>query len=197
MIAVIVALTAPALVSDPVIDIRAVIPDALFDIRYATTDNFIGKAVYPFAGAFLRRSTALKLAKAAENLRAQGRRLIVYDAYRPLSVQKLMWSAKPDSRYVADPAKGSAHNRAAAVDVGLADEQGRPVRMPSRFDEFGLQARHDARGAPPDASAQARLLKRAMEDAGMRSLSEEWWHYQDPRSNDWPLLDIPLQDLVP
>lgn len=197
MLAVIVALTAPALAADPLVDVRSAVPDAVLDVRYASADNFLGEAVYPAPAAFLRRSTAAKLAKAAESLRARGRRLVIYDAYRPLSVQKRMWAAKPDRRFVADPARGSLHNRGGAVDAGLADASGRPLAMPSAFDEFGPKAAHGAPGVPAAARAEAETLKAAMEGAGLAALAEEWWHYSDPAARAWPLLDVPLEELVP
>lgn len=195
MPAVIALLTASALAADPLVDVRTAVPDAVLDVRYATERNILGRAVYPRAAAFLRRSTAAKLAKAADALRARGLRLVIYDAYRPLSVQRLLWKAKPDARYVADPARGSAHNRGAAVDVGLADEAGRALEMPSPFDDFGPRAAHGAAGVPPAAAARGAELKAAMEAAGFSSLREEWWHYKDPAAKDWPLLDVPLEDI--
>lgn len=196
MLAVIVALTAPALAADPLVDVRTLVPDAVLDVRYATAQNFVGRALYPAPAAYLRRSTAVKLAKAAELLRARGRRLVIYDAYRPLSVQKEMWAAKPDRRFVADPARGSSHNRGAAVDAGLADAQGRALPMPSAFDEFGPRAAHGAPGVPPAARAEAQALMAAMAAAGFSPLPEEWWHYRDPESGAWPLLDVPIKELA-
>lgn len=183
-------------VTDPLIDLQALIPDAVLDIRYATGDNLTGRPLYPFAAAFLRRSTAKKLEKAAAVLREKKLRLVIYDAYRPLSVQKALWAAKPDPVWVADPAKGSSHNRGAAVDLGLADEKGEPLPMPSRFDEFGPRARHGADGVPAAGRFNAELLKETLEAAGFKSLADEWWHYRDPDAKSWPLLDIPF-DQVP
>jgi len=197
VIAVVALLSAPTLVADPLVDLRAVLPDAVLEIRYARADNFLGRALYSRPAAFLRRSSSEKLAKAAASLREQGLRLAVFDAYRPLSVQRAMWKAKPDPRFVADPARGSAHNRGGAVDVGLVDASGRFLPMPSAFDEFGPRAAHDAPGATPEERANARVLKAAMEAAGFSSLPEEWWHYRDPASKEWPLLDVPLEELVP
>ena len=196
MLAVIFALTAPALAADPLVDVRTVVPGVVLDIRYATPQNLLGKAVYPESAAFLRRSTAAKLARAAAALKARGRRLVIYDAYRPLSVQRLLWAAKPDRRFIADPARGSIHNRGGAVDVGLADAAGRTVALPTGFDEFGPHAAHGAKGVPPEAAANAAELKAAMEAAGFKPLAEEWWHYEDPAAKDWPLLDIPFAELA-
>lgn len=181
--------------TDPLVDLQALIPDAVLDIRYATKDNLTGRPLYAFAAAFLRRSTANKLARAAESLRSKKLRLVIYDAYRPLSVQKALWKAKPDPRWVADPAKGSSHNKGGAVDLGLADEAGKPLPMPSRFDEFGARTRHGAPGVPPDEARNAGLLKSALESAGFASLRDEWWHYRDPGAKNWPLLDIPFEQV--
>ena len=183
-------------VTDPLIPIQALIPDAILDIRYATKDNLTGRVLYPFPAALLRRSTAEKLAKAADVLRAKGLRLVIYDAYRPLAVQKALWAAKPDPRWVARPDKGSSHNRGAAVDLALADKAGQPLPMPSRFDEFGPLAQHGAAGVPPEARRNAETLKAALAAAGFEPLAEEWWHYRDAAAKDWPLLDIPFEEAM-
>ncbi|HXT00198.1 MAG TPA: M15 family metallopeptidase [Elusimicrobiota bacterium] len=196
MLAVIFALTAPALAADPLVDVRTVVPGVVLDVRYATSSNFLGKPLYPVPAAFLRRSAAARLARAAADLEKRGRRLVVYDAYRPLSVQKELWAAKPDRRFVADPARGSVHNRGGAVDVGLADAEGRPVAMPTAFDEFSPLAAHGAKGVPAAAAANAAELKAAMTAAGFKPLAEEWWHYEDPHAKEWPLLDVPFQELI-
>ncbi len=179
------------------IAVLALVPDAVLDIRYATEKNMVGRPLYPAPAAWLRRPAAERLAKAAATLRADGLRLIVYDAYRPLSVQKAMWKAKPDPRYVADPRKGSSHNRGGAVDVGLADAAGRPLPMPTDFDAFTPQAAHGAKGVAPQAARNAARLKAAMEAAGFVALAEEWWHYRDPDASSWPLLDVPLTEAAP
>lgn len=178
------------------IDLQALIPDAVLDIRYATKDNLTGRPLYPFPAAFLRRAAADKLAKAATDLRGKGYRLVIYDAYRPLSVQKALWEANPDPRFVANPAKGSSHNRGGAVDLALADARGKALEMPSAYDDFGPRARHGAAGVPPEARRRAELLKAALEAAGFVSLADEWWHYRDADALAWPVLDVPF-DRVP
>lgn len=181
--------------TDPLIDLRSAIPDAVIDARYATADNLAGRPLYPFAAAYLRRSSAEKLAKAAGGLRAKGLRLVIYDAYRPLSAQRALWKAKPDPRFVADPAKGSSHNRGGAVDCALADAEGRLLPMPTAFDAFGPMSAHGAEGVPTAARRNAETLKAALVAAGFEPLAEEWWHYRDPASKSWPLLDIPFEEL--
>ncbi|MDX6770990.1 MAG: D-alanyl-D-alanine dipeptidase [Elusimicrobiota bacterium] len=179
------------------IAVLALVPDAVLDLRYATADNFVGRPLYPVAAALLRRPAAERLAKAAAILRADGLRLVVYDAYRPLSAQRAMWAAKPDARFVADPKKGSSHNRGGAVDAGLADARGRPLPMPTDFDDFGPKAAHGAKGVSPAAARNAARLKAAMEAAGFVSYAAEWWHYRDPDATAWPLLDEPLTEVAP
>ncbi|MCR4295166.1 MAG: M15 family metallopeptidase [Elusimicrobia bacterium] len=179
--------------AEPLVDLRALIPDAVLDIRYATKDNLAGRPLYPFAAAFLRRPAAAKLVAAAADLRSKGYRLVIYDAYRPLSVQKALWEANPEPRFVADPAKGSSHNRGGAVDVALADASGKALEMPSDYDDFGPRGRHGAEGVPPEARRRAEILKAALEAAGFVSLADEWWHYRDADALGWPLLDVPFE----
>lgn len=176
--------------------VLALVPDAVIDLRYATSRNLTGKPLYPAPVALLARPAAEKLAVAAAALRRQGLRLVVYDAYRPLSAQRALWKAKPDARYVADPKTGSSHNRGAAVDVGLADAQGKPLLMPTDFDVFAPQAAHGAKGVAPAAAANAARLRAAMEAAGFEALAEEWWHYRDPAGKAWPLREESFEEAV-
>ncbi|UPT75492.1 MAG: M15 family metallopeptidase [Elusimicrobiota bacterium] len=183
MLAALIAMALPP-TTNPLVDLRKLIPDAVLDVRYATADNIAGKPLYPFPAAYLRRSSAEKLVKAADALRARGLRLVVHDAYRPLSVQKALWAIKPDSNYVANPAKGSSHNRGGAVDVALADANGKPLPSPSAYDEFG-----------PRARVRVKALDEAMSAAGFEPLASEWWHYRDADAKDWPVLDVPFEEL--
>lgn len=177
------------------IDVRAAVPDIILDIRYARADNAFRTVLYPFAAAYLAEPAARKLARAAEDLRGRGLRLVVFDAYRPLSVQRRLWALRPDSRYVADPARGSSHNRGAAVDVSLALPDGGAVAMPSDFDEFGPRAAHGCPGLAPQAARNAALLREVMERAGFAALEAEWWHYSDADLRQAPLLDVPFEKL--
>jgi zinc D-Ala-D-Ala dipeptidase len=179
---------------DPLVPIVATVPDAVLEIRYAFDGNAFGKALYPTPSAYLRRSAARRLKKAADALRKLGYRMVIFDAYRPLSVQKKMWAAKPDRRYVADPAKGSNHNRGAAVDVGLATPGGRLVPFPSEFDQFGPQSAHGA-PAEEEEKRHREALKAAMEKAGFKPLAEEWWHYDDLEAARGEVLDISFEKL--
>jgi zinc D-Ala-D-Ala dipeptidase len=181
----------PAERDDDLVDVAAVIPDAVIDIRYATADNFTGKVLYPVARCKLRRAVAARLAKAATALRAQDRRLVLWDCYRPRSIQQELWRRVPDPRYVADPKVGSKHGRGAAVDVALVDQDGKPVVLPTKFDDFS-QAAHRDHALAGEAGADARRLEAAMAGAGWKPLATEWWHFDAPDSANYALSDEPL-----
>jgi len=176
---------------DDLVDVAGVISDAVIDIRYATADNFTGKELYPVARCKLRRAVAVRLARAAKALRAQDRRLVLWDCYRPISIQKELWKRVPDPRYVADPKVGSKHGRGAAVDVALADKDGKLVALPTKFDDFS-EAAHRDRALAGDAGAEARRLEKALTDVGFQPLPTEWWHFDAPDSANYALSDEPL-----
>jgi D-alanyl-D-alanine dipeptidase len=176
---------------DDLVDVAGVIDDAVIDMRYATADNFTGKELYPVARCKLRRAVAARLAKAARALRAEDRRLVLWDCYRPTSIQKELWKRVPDPRYVADPRVGSKHGRGAAVDVALADKAGKLVALPTKFDDFS-EAAHRDHALAGDAGAEARRLEKAMVGAGFQPLPTEWWHFDAPDSAKYPLSDEPL-----
>ena len=182
---------APPERDDDLVDVSAVIPDAVIDIRYATADNFTGKVLYPVARCKLRRAVAARLAKAATALRAQDRRLVLWDCYRPRSIQQELWRRVPDPRYVADPKVGSKHGRGAAVDVALVDQAGKPVVLPTKFDDFSLAAHRD-HALVGEPGAEARRLEAAMAAAGWKPLATEWWHFDAPDSANYALSDEPL-----
>lgn len=173
------------------VDVTTVVPDAVLDIRYATKDNFTGEAVYPKAACKLRRAVAQRLAKAAEVLRKQDRRLLLWDCYRPSSIQYKFWELVPDPRYVADPKVGSKHSRGAAVDLAVVDKAGKPVTLPTKFDEFTTAA-HRKNALAGAAGAEAKLLEAAMTAAGFKPMPTEWWHFDAPDSADFALSNEPL-----
>jgi D-alanyl-D-alanine dipeptidase len=176
---------------DDLVDVTTVIPDAVLDMRYATKDNFVGKAVYPKAVCKLQRGVAARLARAAKALRAQKRRLVLWDCYRPSSIQETFWKLVPDERYVANPKKGSRHSRGAAVDVALADADGVLLAMPTAFDNFSEKA-HRKTALAGDAGREARRLDAAMKKAGFVGMPTEWWHFDAPDAAKYALSDVPL-----
>ena len=156
-------------------------PTVYVELKYATDDNFMGQKIYDFDEAFLRRGTALRLAKAQELLLAQGCSLKIWDAWRPLAAQFKMWEVYPVSGYVANPTNGgsSKHNRGSAVDVTLVTADGRELPMPTGFDEFSAEPNRDYHKYAPEAAANARRMEDAMAAAGFQPYSGEWWHFND------------------
>ena len=175
------------------VDVGTLDNSIVLDIRYATSNNFTGKTVYPVARCLLRRDAALRLLRVEEKLKKRGYSLIVFDCYRPLSVQKRFWEILPDERYVADPAKGSRHNRGSAVDVSLADLAGNPLQMPSDFDDFSEKAHRDYTAASPEALKNSALLEAAMKEEGFDPFPTEWWHFDAPGWEGYPVSDFPLK----
>lgn len=176
--------------TDPLIEVKTIIPDLVLDIRYASEKNFLKEQVYPAPYFFLKKSVALRLKRAADYFRERGYRLLIFDGYRPLSVQKKMWKIFPDARYVANPKKGSIHNRGGAIDLSLTDKNGAPLLMPTAYDDFSSKAHHGATNVAPKAQENAKLLKKGMESVGFQSIRTEWWHYNDPKAKIFPLLDL-------
>lgn len=177
---------------EPLVDVSKTDPRIRVDIRYATADNFTKEALYPKSRCLLRRSVAKRLSLAQAELASRGLGLKVWDCYRPLSIQKRLWALVPDPRYVADPKKGSRHNRGAAVDVTLVDAQGAELPMPTGFDDFSERAHRDYDGAPPAASRNRQTLDGVMLKHGFVGLSTEWWHFDARGWERYPLSDVPL-----
>ena len=183
---------------DDLVDVTAVDPALRLDIRYATTNNFMGVALYDRPLACLQRPAAQALAQAHADLRAQGFGLVVFDAYRPWSVTRLFWQAiDPRWRaYVADPAVGSKHNRGCAVDLTLCDlVTGAQADMPSRYDEASPRAHADFIGGSARQRWLRERLRAAMAVAGFTVEPLEWWHFDFHAWRDYRLSDIPLAAL--
>ena len=176
-----------------VVEATELIPDLVVDLRYATEDNFLKRAVYPAdARCMLLKDTAQRLKKAADVLRPQGYRLKVYDCYRPRAVQYEMWKIMPQPGYVANPKFGSNHNRGAAVDLTLVTTEGAAVEMPTPFDDFTPAAHHGYTGGTEASRKHREILREAMEGAGFKRNKMEWWHYDLPGAKKMPVLDVPF-----
>ena len=158
------------------------IPGVVLDLRYATTNNITGKVIYPEAKAYLREETIRKLRRVSRELKGEGYRLVIWDAWRPASAQKALWKAKPDGKFLTPPSKISRHRRGTSVDVSLADLDGKILPMPSGFDEFNAKADEDFSDVPKDAAKRARILRNLMFNAGFSGVPDEWWHYD---LRDW------------
>lgn len=158
--------------------LRSLSNDFVFDMKYATPDNFLKQAVYDCGECYLRKSTAKALVKANEEFKSLGYRIKLFDCYRPLSVQKKMWKILPGTHYVANPAKGSKHNRGAAVDLTLVDAQGKELDMGTPFDFFGKKAHHTCTTLPKKVLENRKLLKDVLNKYNFKSIFSEWWHYE-------------------
>ncbi|MEO8113942.1 MAG: M15 family metallopeptidase [Phenylobacterium sp.] len=172
------------------VDLTAVDRRIRLDIRYATANNFMGFPLYERASAYLQRPAAEALGRVQKALAAQGYGLMIHDAYRPWYVTKMFWEATPpDSRvFVADPAEGSKHNRGCAVDLTLYElGTGKPVEMPSRYDEMSTRSYADFVGGASRQRALRQILRIAMEAEGFTVLPQEWWHFD---YKDWPAYGI-------
>lgn len=162
------------------------------DLRYATKNNFTGRVLYPKAIALLNINTAYKLINANNYLKKYGYHIKIFDAYRPHYVQELMWKLCSDKRYLADPKKGSNHNRGAAVDITMVDKDNKEVLMTSGFDEFSERAHINYAKAQKKALQNRELLAKAMVLSGFKRIKTEWWHFDDINYKKYPILNIDL-----
>lgn len=166
------------------------IPNLLIDLAYAGPDNFVQRAVYaPGAKAALRPEAKKCLEKAALSASKCGLKIIVYDSYRPAQVQDVFWQAIADPRYVADASVGSNHTRGTAVDVSLIDANCNLLDMGTAFDAMCDQSHHDRDDLPEHVQRNRSLLLGIMLHAGFGAIATEWWHYELPDSEDFPLIE--------
>lgn len=173
-------------------------PSIRLDIRYATGDNFLSTPVYDEARAFLQRPAAEALVRAHRALRERGYGLLVHDAYRPWWVTKLFWDATPVDRraFVADPAKGSRHNRGCAVDLTLFRlGDGRAVEMPSLYDEMTERAYPAYAGGTVEQRTRRDLLRATMEREGFSVFESEWWHFDYEGWREYPILNLRFAEI--
>ena len=173
-------------------DIQSVNKNIVLDMRYATANNFIGRQVYPVAKCLLKPTVAQRLSAVQQDLAQLGLGLKVYDCYRPLSIQKVMWELVRDKRYAANPATGSKHNRGAAVDLTLIDSDGKELEMPSAFDDFTEKAHRNYTGSSVEASKNSLVLETVMKKRGFKSIPTEWWHFESPDWKKFPVMDVQL-----
>jgi zinc D-Ala-D-Ala dipeptidase len=175
------------------VDVLSINPTIALDIRYASDNNFTHHTLYPVARCLLRRVVAESLNAVQNELRPLGLGVKVFDGYRPLSIQKKLWAAVPDDRYVANPSKGSRHNRGAAVDLTLVDSKGRQLEMPTPFDDFTERAHCDYLDLPDTVLKNRALLERVMLHHGFLTMRTEWWHFDFQHWGTFKLMDQPLE----
>ena len=158
------------------------------DVKYATANNFTGQVLYPTDKVYIRKIVGEALAKVqAYLLENYNLQIKVFDGYRPLSVQKKMWKIMPDDRYVANPAKGSRHNRGAAVDLTLIDSTGSELEMGTEYDNFTKKAHYDYPNLSEEVKSNRKILLDAMVKFGFSPIESEWWHFD---FNGWKKFSI-------
>jgi len=163
------------------------------DIRYATPNNFVGRTVYPEARAFLQRPAADAVVRVHKKLKKQGLGLVIFDGYRPWAITKLFWEVTPEDKrkFVANPEKGSKHNRGCAVDLSIYDRKtGKLIEMPSEYDEFSERASPDYIGGSEQERANREMLRRLMEAEGFTVNPNEWWHFDYKDWQEYAIYDI-------
>lgn len=166
----------------------------LLDVRYATENNFTGQKLYETNKVFLIKKVAESLVKAHKYLKEKyNLRLKIYDGYRPLSVQKKMWKIMPDEKYVANPAKGSRHNRGCAVDLTLVDSLGNELDMGTPYDDFTEKAHIDYVNLPDKILRNRKILQEAMTKFGFKPMRTEWWHFDYKDWEKYPILDVEIK----
>jgi len=164
-----------------------------YEIRYATTNNFIGEVLYNCSVCLLQPEVAEALLKANQFFCEKGYRIKLYDCYRPLDVQKKMWEKVPRPTYVANPdGKGSIHNKGAAVDITLETLEGCFVDMGSDYDFFGRAAHIDNYNFSEEILKHRQLLFEGMRKFGFQTVRTEWWHYSFKKNWSYPTLNEPL-----
>ena len=180
------------------VDVAMLDPTIHLDIRYATSNDFLGTPVYTQARAFLQRPAADALGRALHHLKPFGYGLLIHDAYRPWYVTKIFWDATPleGKIFVADPAQGSRHNRGCAVDLTLYElKTGKPIQMPGTYDEMSPRSFPDYPGGTSLQRWHRDLLRWAMESEGFTVYEHEWWHFDFKDWHEYPILNVPFEKL--
>lgn len=174
------------------VDLKKLIPNLSFDLKYTTANNFTGTKLYPkIITSYLRRDAAIALLQIQKELDSLGLALKVWDGYRPYHITEKMWLIVPDERYAANPKFGSGHNRGIAIDLTLVNKNNlQEINMGTGFDNFSDTAHHNFSSLPNDVLKHRLLLRSIMEKYGFKALETEWWHYYFVSTKKYPLMDI-------
>ena len=170
-------------------DLAATFPTLAFDLKYATTDNITGHAIYCEARALLHPEAACALQKSVEVARLAGLTLLVFDAYRPQQAQWHLWDACPDADYVVPPATGSNHSRGVAIDLTLLDDAGKVLDMGTAFAAMEDLSHPFHPDVPQQAQRHRLMLNAIMLAGGFVGMPTEWWHFELPDAQRFPLLE--------
>ena len=189
------SLTNPSL---EMVELKSLVPEIRYELAYAQKTNFTHQRLYSkkLKTTYLRKDVALALKLVAEELSKNGLGILVWDAYRPYSVTQKFWTLIHDERYVANPSKGSGHNRGIAIDMTIYDlASGSLLEMPTGFDDFSENAHHGYKNLPANRIENRELLRSVMEKHGFVKFETEWWHYSWPSPSKYDILDIPFSKL--
>jgi len=181
------------------VELVKVDPALHLDVRYATTNNFMGTVFYEQARAFMQDAAAQALKRAHQQLRKEGFGLLIHDGYRPWFVTRMFWDGTPAEHHdmVADPSTGSRHNRGCAVDLTLCDPKtGAALRMPGGYDEFSHRSNPWYPGGTSEQRWLRDTLRHAMESEGFTVYEHEWWHFDFGAWREYPVLNVRFQDLA-
>jgi zinc D-Ala-D-Ala dipeptidase len=182
--------------NNELLDIKKAIPSIVLDIRYATKNNFMKQVMYKQARAFARKPVVAQLKKIQDVLKTQGFGLKIFDAYRPYAITVSFYEKATDKDFVANPAKGSKHNRGCAVDLTIIDlKTGKDVPMPTPYDSFAPEAAPDFKNLPPEIIKNRDFLIATMQNNGFKVIHNEWWHFDFVGWQDYDLMDIPFEKL--
>lgn len=178
------------------LEIKKFVPGIVLEIKYATSDNFMKRVMYKQARAFARKPVVEQLKKIQKTLKKDGYGLKIFDAYRPYQITLAFYKGALDKNFVANPAKGSKHNRGCAVDLTLIDlKTGKEIAMPTSYDSFAPQAASTYVNLPADIIKNRELLIRTMRKYGFRVIPNEWWHFDFIGWKNYALMDVPFEQL--
>jgi len=182
--------------NNELVEIKKAIPNIKLDIRYATKNNFMRQVMYKQARAFARKPVVESLKKIQKELNKKGYGLKIFDGYRPYAITVEFYKKASDKNFVANPAKGSKHNRGCAVDLTLINlKTGKELVMPTPYDSFSAAAAAKYENISPEARKNRNFLIAVMAKYQMNVLENEWWHYDFSGWRSYDLMDIPFEKL--
>lgn len=188
----------PVMVKNELVDLRLYLPDAVYELLFATSSNVTGAPLYPRAIPLLQKDTAEKLKKAYDRFKEDGYTLKIYDAYRPKSVQVALYNIVQNHHWIANPATtASNHNRGCAVDIALIDDAtGQELEFPTPMHTFSTDSARSCKTWSEQARANVDYMTSVMESCGFLRIESEWWHYADKNSKKYMTTDIDLASLT-
>ncbi|MBB2146238.1 D-alanyl-D-alanine dipeptidase [Pedobacter sp. LMG 31464] len=182
--------------NNELVEIKKAIPSVVLDIRYATKNNFMHQVMYKQAKAFARKPVVEHLKKIQSILNKKGYGLKIFDAYRPYAITISFYQKASDKNFVANPSKGSKHNRGCAVDLTIIDlKTGKDVPMPTPYDSFAAEAAPHFENLPPAIIKNRDFLINTMQANGFKVIYNEWWHFDFNGWQNYDLMDIPFEKL--